>query len=302
MTHHLTDDVLSVMPVDGPADDRDRRHLAACQDCRSRQALWHRVGTVLRAGAAEHDIAPPSFDALLGPLLGAAAPERGPRTHPTESANPARRPPLARPWRTAWQLVVRQAVLMPRLWAPASAVALVAAAAAAAVQPGGGPGTRLYTAVVVLLVLAGALAAGSPRRDPRHELLHTTPVSPTSVLLARLTAVLGIDLALAASSSLLVSGSGWWTVVTGWLGQSLLAGSLALALSVRSGPVAGAVAGGGFWLLGVLTGPEGLITSPITRVLAPLLSTTVWALLAAAALLAWGVTAMRRHTDPPPAT
>ncbi|MFF4175222.1 hypothetical protein [Streptomyces sp. NPDC001750] len=205
-----------------------------------------------------------------------------------------------RPWRTAWQLAVRQLVLMPRLWAPLSAIGLVAAALVSSAQMQERVGIRLFGAVVVLSALFGALIVASPRRDPRRELLFTLPVSPAAVFLARLATVLCVDLALAMVCSALVRGPGWWAVVASWLGESLLAASLALALSVRFSPAVGAAAGGTLWFLGVVGGPHGLLSTPLDALLDGLLSTTPWTLAAAAALLVWAARAMRSFGEHAP--
>ncbi|MEU9759593.1 hypothetical protein AB0D98_07375 [Streptomyces sp. NPDC047987] len=212
---------------------------------------------------------------------------------PVSGAATGRAAGLVRPWRTAWQLAVRQLVLMPRLWAPLSAAGLVAAALVSSAQMQEHIGMRLFGAVVVLSALFGALIVASPRRDPRRELLFTLPVSPAAVFLARLATVLCVDLALAMVCSALVRGPGWWAVVASWLGESLLAASLALALSVRFSPPVGAAAGGTLWFLGVVGGPHGLLSTPADALLDSLLSTTPWTLATTAALLVWAARAMR---------
>ncbi|MEU3651472.1 hypothetical protein AB0E67_01280 [Streptomyces sp. NPDC032161] len=222
------------------------------------------------------------------------APASADASVPTGAAGPAR------PWRTAWQLAVQQLVLMPRLWAPLSAIGLVAAALVSSAQMQERVGIRLFGAVVVLSALFGALIVASPRRDPRRELLFTLPVSPAAVFLARLATVLCVDLALAMVCSALVRGPGWWAVVASWLGESLLAASLALALSVRFSPPVGAAAGGTLWFLGVVGGPHGLLSTPFDALLDGLLSTTPWTLAAAAALLVWAARAMRSFGEHAP--
>lgn len=301
MTGHLTDDVVARLALTGPDEPDHRRHLDDCADCRTRMAVWQDIGTAVRAEAAEQAVAPPSFDALLGPALagskaGAAGSSRGgavPARARPGSAVPARARAVSHPWRTAWHLAVRQAALMPRAWAPLSAAGFAGAALAASAGVQDRFAVRLFGAVVVLLVLLGALMVVSPRRDPRWELLYTVPVPPAAVFLARLTVVLCVDLALATVCSALVDGPGWWPVVSSWLGESLLAASLALALSVRFAPAGGAAAGGALWLLGVVSGPQGLVSTPIDAVSTALLATTPWTVALAAALLAWTTTALR---------
>lgn len=302
MTEHLTDDVLAQLA--GPArDDRGARlHLEVCGDCRVRLEGWDNVGTAVRSEAAEQSVAPPSFDVLIGPLLsgaGAAAADDSRKADAgtaVSARNPAAEPASpALSWRTAWQLVLRQAVLMPRSWAPLSAAVLVGVAVAAAAQSGSGTGVRLFGAAVVLVSVLGALLVASPRRDPRRELLYTLPVSPVAVFLARLTVVLAADVGMAMAASALVDGPGWWPVVLTWLGESLLAASLALALAVRVSPAAGTVAGSLLWLAGVVGGPGGLISTPADALLEVLLSTSPWTLALTLALLGWAAGAMRSY-------
>ncbi|MDC0772903.1 hypothetical protein [Streptomyces sp. HD] len=260
-------------------------------------AVWRNIGTAVQAREAERTVAPPSFDALLGAALAGEDARSAAPSAARAAAVPVQAPDAPAPspsWRTTWQLVARQAVLMPRSWVPLSAAAFVGAALLASVQVHERFGLRLFTAVVVLLVMLGALMAASPRWDPRRELLFTLPVPPAAVFLARLTVVLCVDVTLAMACSTLVDGPpGWWHVVSSWLGESLLAASCALAISVRVSPAAGSAAGGALWLLGVLSGPQGLVATPLDALLDPLLSTTPWTLAIAVALLGWAVGAMR---------
>ncbi|MFE7570494.1 hypothetical protein ACFU76_26580 [Streptomyces sp. NPDC057539] len=314
-TEHLTDDALARLAHTAPRDPLSPGHLAGCADCRTRMAAWRDIRAAVRAEAAEHTASPPSFDVLLGGVLtGAEARHAEARTAAGPDDASAGNVPAVVPGsravtapatphigdslRTTWQLVVRQAVLMPKSWAPLSAAGFVGAALLASVQVHERFGLRLFTAVAVLLVMLGALMTASPRWDPRRELLLTLPVPPTAVFLARLTVVLCVDVALALLCSTLVDGPpGWSRVVSAWLGQSLLAASCALAVSVRFSPAAGAAAGGAIWLLGVVSGPQGIFPTPLDALLGPLLSTTPWTLALAVALLGWAVGAMRTSLD-----
>ncbi|MFF2330194.1 MULTISPECIES: hypothetical protein [unclassified Streptomyces] len=327
MSDHLSDDVLACLARAGALAPHRGGHLADCSDCRTRLAVWQDITCAVRAEAAEEAVPVPSFDGLLGALPTAVGPVstsggppavpvavhgrsarvgsgslRIPPARPGPAANGGRRaaPGLARPWRTAWQLARGQALLMPGLWAPLSAIFLVAAALVASAQVHERLGVRLFGASVVLLVLFGALIVASPRRDPRRELLFTLPVPPAAVFLARLAVVLCVDLALAMICSVLVQGPGWWAVVASWLGESLLAASLALALSVRFSPPVGAAAGGTLWFLGVVGGPHGLFSTPVDAFLDVILATTPWTIASAAVLLAWAARAMRSYREPAP--
>ncbi|MFI1966128.1 hypothetical protein ACH429_18815 [Streptomyces pathocidini] len=309
MTEHFADDTLALLARTG-ADTAQQGHLDACRDCRGQLAVWQGIGAALRAEAAEEAVAVPSFETLIAPALAAPAPApdgpvvdgaRRPAGAGAPAGSSAVGRPFPAPWRLAWQLALRQAALLPRIWAPLSAAGFIGAAVLGGSVGQERLGMRLFGAVCVLLVLFGALLVASPRRDPRRELLFTLPVRPASVFLARLSVVLCVDLLLAVVCSAVIGGPGWWPVVASWLGEALLASSLALALSVRIAPAAGAAAGGALWLLGVVGGPEGLLTTPLDGLLDALLSTTPWTLAASALLLAWTTSAMRTFTTPTPA-
>ncbi|MET9431095.1 hypothetical protein [Streptomyces sp. NPDC003036] len=318
-TEHLTDDVLARLaatPTPHPDHTTPHHtHMAHCPDCRTRLAIWQDIGAAVRitetpaeaATHAEAALTPPPFDTLLGPALAdltrpagttdlnglTEAPAQPQAKHQPPGRPQVRTPGVARPWRTAWQLAVTQATLMPSLWAPLSAAGFVGAALLASAHVPDRFAVRLFGAVAVLLVMFGALMVASPGRDPRRELLFTLPVPPAAVFLARLTVVLAVDVALAMACSALIDGPGWWPVVSSWLGEALLAASLALALAVRHSPAVGAASGATLWMLGVFGGPQGILATPFDGLLDVLLSTTPWTLLMAAALLTWAATAMR---------
>ncbi|MEV0982235.1 hypothetical protein [Streptomyces sp. NPDC049915] len=286
MRDHLADEELIGLLRGVPAEE-DRRHLDGCTGCRARFADWRALGvTVRKAESAEATV--PSFDTLLAPALSGAAATASPQASPAPARSPA-------PWRLAWQLARTEAALLPRLWAPLSAMGLLVAAAVTPLLDAGRLGPRLFGAACVALIVLAGLVVASPRRDPRGELMFTLQVPPGTVFLARMVVVIGADLALAVVCSALIGGPGWWPVVAGWLGEALLASSLALALSVRIAPAAGAAAGAGLWALGVLTGPQGLLSTPLRALLDPVLSTSPWTLTASAALLAWATGSMRRY-------
>ncbi|MEU9116766.1 hypothetical protein AB0D04_34710, partial [Streptomyces sp. NPDC048483] len=241
MTPHLADDALARLTHPGAVTAQYQQHLDSCLDCRTRMAVWQGIGEAARADAMEQAVAVPSFDALMGLAL-AAADQEEPAPQAAAPARPARG--FAEPWRLAGLLALRQAALLPRIWAPLSALGIVGAALLATTFTQERLALRVFGGAVVLLMLFGALLVASPRRDPRRELLFTLPVPPAAVFLARLTVVLAADVALALACSALLDGPGWRTVVASWLGESLLAASLALALSVRFAPAVGAAAGG----------------------------------------------------------
>ncbi|OUC99530.1 hypothetical protein [Streptomyces swartbergensis] len=317
MSEHLADEELVrlVRGTPGEQDPRQAlwtRHVDECDGCRARLADWRAVGRAAIEAEDPRTLAVPAFDTLLGPVLAAATADHAeaagvagqapvdaaqpvPAAAPPGTATAPEVPRFPAPWRLAWQLARTEAAMLPRAWAPLTAAGLVAAAVLAPMLNDGRLGLRLFGAVCVLLVLLAALAVASPRRDPRHELQFTLPLPPGTVFLARMAVVLGADLALAVLCSALVGGPGWWPVVADWLGEALLASSLALSLAVRVAPAVGAVAGGSLWLAGVVTGPQGLVSSPLETVLGHVLSTTPWTVAASVLLLAWATAAMRRY-------
>ncbi|WP_157745538.1 hypothetical protein [Nocardiopsis gilva] len=148
------------------------------------------------------------------------------------------------------------------------------------------------SAGVTLLVTLGALAVCEPRRDPRGELLYAMPVPPVVVWLARLTFVVGIDLLVAMTASLLASTVlaapvGPLEMIGSWLGAALLGAALAVFGSVWRSPMVGAGFGLSAWAVGVLG--LGVVPLPISAD-ASAAVVTVWStnpatLGAAAALL-----------------
>ncbi|MFE7954179.1 hypothetical protein [Streptomyces sp. NPDC057413] len=306
MRDHLADEELIGLVRRAPGEE-ERRHLDGCAGCRARLADWRALAPAVREAEAERDVSVPSFDALLAPVLTAEAglPDHAPGVGAADAGvqvagAPVPVPAVSRgraraPWRLAWQLARTEAALLPRLWAPFSAVGLVVAAVVAPLLDEGRLGARLFGAVCVALIVLAGLVVASPRRDPRGELMFTLQVPPGTVFLARMAVVIGADLVLAVACSALIGGPGWWPVVAGWLGEALLASSLALALAVRVAPAVGLAAGGSLWLLGVVTGPQGLVSTPLRAVLGPLLVTSPWTVGGSVLLMVWATGAMRRY-------
>jgi hypothetical protein len=238
----------------------------------------------LRAAVREADerllgpVVVPSYDELLGGLPEIAA----------GRARSAPRPSFRASLRLAAGLVVAQARLMPRSLGPLTAAGLAAAVLLARLAPTPGAVVQLFSAVVTIVLLLGAVTACSHRSDPRLELLSAMPVSPATAFATRLALVLGIDLVLAlvASGVLVAVGAatGLVTVVTGWLGRALLASSAGVVVAIWRSPAFGTMAGAAVWLFGWLPGPGGAV----------LTGTSLWMLGCAAALLALAVWLARR--------
>jgi hypothetical protein len=114
------------------------------------------------------------------------------------------------------------------LW-PASALVLALGAALAGL---GDSDARTILGIVAPLVAAvGVTVACTPDTDPRLEIALASPVSPRTVLLARLALVVGYDLllALAASGGLALAGAEpLMTLIASWLVPMLFLSTAAL--------------------------------------------------------------------------
>jgi hypothetical protein len=260
---HLTDDQLR-------GSTRPDGHLATCAACRLRWDSWHQLTAATRLAAARltPDARPPAFEALLPGLV----PEpRSTSPHPVRS------------WRTAGLLVRWQLRLMPSSLLPLSVAGLAASVVIALVTPDALLASRYFAAVVTLVALLGSLSTVSRRGDPRSELLFAAPTSPVTVFTARLVLVLAVDLLLALAGSVAVHaagiGSGVLALITGWLGQSLLASAIAVAGAVRWSPGVGATAAVAAWCLGSLTTlSRGGLAERAGAVAAQVWGTTPWTL------------------------
>ncbi|MGW3991868.1 hypothetical protein ACWEF6_00110 [Amycolatopsis sp. NPDC004772] len=270
---HLTDEELR-----GAA--RPDGHLATCAACHLRWDSWRGLSAATREAAAAlaPDAHPPAFDVLLPQLRPVSPPVSQPMSQPAPRPVEHRRS-----WRTTGLLVRWQLRLMPRSLLPLSVGGLAAAVVIALITPDALLASRYFAAAVVLVALLGSLATVSRRGDPRGELLFAVPTSPVTVFTARLVLVLTADLLLALAGSVAVHaagiGGGVFDLVTGWLGQSLLASAIAVAGAVRWSSGVGAAAGVAAWCLGSLTTlARGGLAERVGAVASQIWGTTPWTL------------------------
>jgi hypothetical protein len=196
-------------------------------------------------------------------------------------------------------LVLRQLRLMPRVLLPLSVGGLAAAVVIALVTPDRALAERYFAAGVVLVALLGSVATCTRRADPRTELLYALPISPVTVFTARLVLVLAVDLLLALAASVVVHvagvGAGIFDVVSGWLGQSLLASAIAVAGAVRFSSGVGAAAAVAVLCTGFLTTlSRGGLAERVGAVATQVWGTTPWTAAAALALFVLAVGQVRR--------
>ncbi|WP_189329071.1 hypothetical protein [Actinoplanes ianthinogenes] len=266
-------------------------HLSECAQCRQQASAWTKLATATRVAADEMTgpVAVPGFDALLGGMLPA---------RPAAQPVPVVRPGFGTSWRLAGSLVAAQWRLVPRSLLPLTAAGLAAAVAVAAATRVPETANRLFASVVTLVILLSVTVACSRRSDPRMELPFTLPVSPSAVFGARLVLALlsSLTMALAASAGAAAAGAGagMAAIVSGWLGQALLASAAAVAVTVWRSAAWGAVTGAALWLTGsVLTMPGGVLAERLQPVVSQIWGTTPWTLVASAALIAVALRAMK---------
>ncbi|WP_435110326.1 hypothetical protein [Nocardiopsis synnemataformans] len=263
-------------------------HLTECAHCRRRtgeaEALRDAVTAVEAEDVPAFDVAVPAFDALVLPELRRPA-DPVPVAAPTATAS----------WRLTTALVLRQARLVPGALWPLTASGFVALLFLAW-SFGPFMGSALLGPGITLLVTMGALAVCEPRRDPRREVLHSMPVPPVAVWLARLALVVGVDLVTATLLTVVVGrlpgdDAGVVHLVTLWLGPALLTAALAAFGAVWHSPMVGAALGGCGWLAGAAAAMGDLLPVPgvLLGVIATAWTTNVGTL--TAALLLFGLAA-----------
>lgn len=288
---HLTDTQLATLTGTGGPEP----HLLGCQLCQRRLAVWRNVaaGTRFADARMTGPLIVPSFEDLLGDAL-RACPTAVPVMAPVEVVSPR----VRASFRLVGALVLRQLRLAPRIVLPLSALGLLAAVLLTLTTAQLGVAGRFFAAAVVLVILGGTLAVCGGRADPRLELLFSTPVSPSVVFACRLLLVLFVDVGLALIASLVISQVGGigslLSVVTGWLGQALLASAIGVVCTVWRSRLVGGFVGGAVWLLGTAsTVPNGVLTGWLASVFSSVWATTPWTLLTAIGLLAFAVRGMR---------
>lgn len=299
---HLTEDEIlravradreSAEPGSDPARNRPSHlahlaHLETCASCSARVRGMGRLASTLRA--AEPEVRPPSFDALIAPALTTerAAPSQETTSHTSSlSALDAAR--------VATTLVWRQLRLVPTSLWPLTAAGLALLFVLVWKVPDPAIGAVLFGPGATLVTMAAALAACSSRRDPGAELFHAMRVPPAVVWLARLTLVMGIVLATSVAVSVAataVSGDAQSTatLIGSWLGPAVLGAGLIVFGTVWRSPAVGAALGTGSWLMSVVGSHGAPLLEPLpSRVrdtIVALWSTTPPGLVIAALLLA----------------
>ncbi|MER5422487.1 hypothetical protein [Streptosporangium roseum] len=199
-------------------------------------------------------------------------------------------PAAPRPYR-AWALLAMEArILHPALWLVS---ALVMAACVGFVVAKEDTARLVLALAVPLIAAAGVAGSQGPEQDDAFEVVAVTPTSPRVVMLARMTLVLGYDLALALFASVVLSplgsmDTGVASLITAWLGPMAALAALTLLLSVCWSPAGAMGCALAVWGLYALTStdipvPDGLrhfwTTSPATVGLA--LALTLAAVIAA---------------------
>lgn len=229
-------------------------HLSQCVACRQEVAGWQHMAEGVRSR-----LAPAPASVLVAVRRRLAASYAGGR-----AAGPPvyRAVPGACPVARAAGLLAHQRRLVGwRVWA-VSAVVLVAGIVLAGwvsvpAQP--------VLAVIVPLVAAFAVAGACGADELPDELIRAMPTSVRTVLLARLTLVLGAVFMAALIGSLVLSlagAGGPGRLLAAWLGPMVLLSAVSFAFSVTWRPAVGLSAALAVWVLRVLMA-SGLVDGAV---------------------------------------
>ncbi len=244
-----------------------REHLAACDVCGRRFALWRSVGAALRQDG------PPPQDAVAAMLRHAV--------HDPEPVVP--RAGLARHARFAGQLLLAQLRLVRvSVWL-ASVVVMGLGVVLAMMGTHHDWSEAVLAMVAPIVAAAGIAGVCGTERDAGFEFLSATVTSPRVVLVARVALVFGYDFVLALVSSVVLAGfgvdsSGLTALVSAWLGPMVVLSAFCLLLSVTVGTTVAATVALAVWVTRLLApslamGTEWLV--PVARAVEALWSTNM---------------------------
>ncbi len=245
-------------------------HLADCGSCAAEVASWRTVAQAAQLRGARTVASPALFASIQAQLaLGRYQARIGHR-------------PLARALRLLW--------CQPRLigwlaWSVA-ALLLVGGTMLAASAPPGAAGHLLAVVVpfAAALLVAGACGRGA---DPAAEVLAASPTPVRTILLARLTVVLGAVAVAAGAASVGLAGLRGGVAAAlfaAWLGPMALLAAVTFGLAVLWRPAPAVWVAVGLWLMQLLA-RFGLLDPHLAAVLSAVWSTSVPVLIVAATLI-----------------
>jgi hypothetical protein len=249
MTESHPTELLAAYAAGGPADRvaEVAAHLAGCASCAAEAESWRRVSSAVRERAAEVAAPPPGLFAAIRRRVAKA---RVPGYDGEIGRRPVRR--ALGMFAHQWALVGRP------VWAVSAAV-LALGTVMAALAPAGTAGRVLATVVPLVAALAVAGACGADS-GPVDELVRATPTSPRTVLLGRLTMVLGATVAASLLATLMLSSlaadGGALGLASAWFGPLVPLTAVSFAVSVLWRPGAGVGVALALWLARVL--PQGV--------------------------------------------
>lgn len=160
------------------------------------------------------------------------------------------------PLQRAWALLWSQAPLVRREIWPSSALVMAIGCVVALIA--GSRGAALIEALAPVVAAAGLALIFGPENDPGLELALSTPTSPRQVLLARLVLIYGYNLLLALAATLALAitlrPGPLGALILGWLAPMTFLSTLALVLSLCIGANHAITAALGLWLARGLAG------------------------------------------------
>ena len=240
MTHPT--DLLAEYAAGTLSEETKRRtaaHLARCGQCAAELSAWRRVAGAARGAAAQ--VAPPPVG-LLRRVLARA-------THrPTVPSYLA--PRWHRPMPRAVRILLAQFRLVAwQTWVLAGVLLLIGTAIAAT-APEAAAVERALSGLVPPFVAVGVAGACGVATEPVAELVAASGTSPRTVLLARLTVVMGAMFAVATGVALATSelaGMSPAALLAAWLGPMTLLSAVSFALAVLWRPRSAITIAAGLW-------------------------------------------------------
>lgn len=236
-----------------------RAHLSECTVCHTAVREWQEIAVAVQTAASER----------ANPL---------PPLSPVVRANLRRRPTAIQALRSAADLVWAQRVVLAQRSLAAVLLLMLVMGVLMTLRLRDSIPVSLPTLCLVPVVAAVSVAyLYGPETDSAFEIVATTPTSPGTLLLARLTLALGFVASAAALASLLLSATGeaaFGPLVSAWLGPLLLLSALATVLALLWGPLIAAgvtlaLWGGVVILLGTELGGRPLIQLSLRPLLQP---------------------------------
>lgn len=217
---------------------RVQEHLLHCAACRAELATWEAIQAGARTTASSV------------PLPSAAVLEQALATIDAQSARVGWQHRVRERLIHLWLVLTQQIALLHKsIWYVTPLVilfgCLLSILAPARTTNGLHSAQLILSLFITVVGAAGVAFIYGAEHDAGFELTLATPTSTRTIMLCRMTLVLGYNIALAALASALVTfvlGGNLWEVIQLWLGPLILLTSVSLLLSLTIGSVVALIA------------------------------------------------------------